>query len=216
MIGAIIGTITATILLFLLGYILLYLRHRQRYPKNQTKTIYPLPTESELPKLPNYQILDSNAARTSDAVRNQGWDQTMEKQRLISKTEWSDPRRIPESRSGNGIYTECPTYDLPSNPTPSAPLPPVPQDLPPPFPPPVTTTTTSTAQFGVPLIYPPTHFLDPITAAAVAAVANVNANNGQSNSLLAQTLTNNAILVDMLTMQRQQQTMTAHNQEFRF
>ncbi|EUB56770.1 Immunoglobulin superfamily member [Echinococcus granulosus] len=225
LIGAVVGTFTATILLFLMGYILLYMRHRQQCPKSPSKTVYPLVTSTGLPKFPDYQVLESSPQHPIqgplEAIGNQSCDLATEKRRLMAKTEWTDARRGPEARTSSGVYSECPTYDLPSNHMASAPLPPLPLDPPPPSPP------SKTSQFGtvsgVPIVYPQPHFLDPATAAAAAAAATGNGNSNQSNSLLAQTLTTNAILVDMLTMQRrqrqlqqQQQQVSALNQEFRF
>ncbi|VDK22040.1 unnamed protein product [Taenia asiatica] len=224
LIGAVVGTFTATILLFLMGYILLYMRHRQQYPKSPSKAVYPLVTSTGLPKFPDYQVLESSPQHPIqgplEAIGNQSCDLATEKRHLMVKTEWTDARRGPEARTSSSVYSECPTYDLPSNHMATAPLPPLPPDPPPPSPP------SKTSQFGtvggVPIVYPQPHFIDPATAAAAVA-ATGNGNSNQSNNLLAQTLTTNAILVDMLTMQRrqrqlqqQQQQVSTPNQEFRF
>ena len=71
-----------------------------------SKIIYSVSTESGIP------IPESSAPRPMDVIKNESWDQAMEKQRLISKSEGSDPNRIFESRPGNDIYSKCPTYDL--------------------------------------------------------------------------------------------------------
>ena len=134
MIGAVVGTIIITVLLFLLGYILLYLRYRRNHLTSQWKTIYPRST---------------------------------------------DPRCVPESRPGNGIYSECKH-------TPSVPLPPIPQDPPPPSP-----SSTTMSQFGIPLFYPLTHFLSSKTASNVPTfVAVGNANGSQSNAVLVDDMLN--------------------------
>lgn len=208
-----------------MGYILLYVRHRQQYPKSPSKTVYPLVSNAGLPKFPDYHVLESSPQRQFqshlEAIGNHSCDIPTEKRRLMQNGDWTDTtRRGPEVRTGSSVYSECPTYDLPSNQL-AVPLPPLPADPPPPSPPHSVINQFGTVG-GMPIVYPQSHFLDPTLA---TAVANNSGNNGQSNSLLAQTLTTNAILVDMLTMQRrqhqqqlqqQQQQATVPNQEFRF
>lgn len=223
------GTFTATIMLFLMGYILLYMHHRQQYPKSPSKTVYPLVASSELPKFSDYQVLESSPQPPIqgplEAIGNHSCEISAEKRRLMQKADWTDTRRGPEARTGSSVYSECPTYDFPSNHIATAPLPPLPPDPPPPSPPPSTINQFG-AVSGVPIVYPQPHFLDP---ALVAAIATGNGHTSQSNSLLAQTLTTNAILADMLTMQRRQhrlqqqqhqqqsqQQISAPTQEFRF
>ncbi|VDO05453.1 unnamed protein product [Rodentolepis nana] len=223
LIGAVVGTFTATIMLFLMGYILLYMRHRQQYPKSPSKTVYPLVSNTGLTKFPDYHVLESSPQRQFqnhlECLGNHSCDISTEKRRLMQNGNWTDStRRGPEARTGSSVYSECPTYDLPSNHL-VAPLPPLPADPPPPSPPNSTINQFGTVG-GMPIVYPQSHFLDPNLA---AAVANTSGNNSQSNNLLAQTLTTNAILVDMLTMQRRQhqhqlqhQQATSPNQNFRF
>ncbi|KAM7541357.1 hypothetical protein Aperf_G00000020212 [Anoplocephala perfoliata] len=228
LIGAVVGTFTATVMLFLIGYILLYMHHRQQYPKSPSKTVYPLVANTGLPKFSDYQVLESSPQRPIqgplEAIGNRSCDIPAEKHRLMQKAEWMDTRRGPEARISSSVYSECPTYDLPSNHIATAPLPPLPPDPPPPSPPPSTINQFG-AVTGVPIVYPQPHFLDPTLAAAMVTS---NGHNNQSNSLLAQTLTTNAILADMLTMQRRQhqlqqqqhqqqnQQKSAPTQEFRF
>lgn len=205
------------------------MRHRQQYPESPAKAVYPLVSGGGLPKFPDYHVLESSPQRQFqsqlETIGNHSCEIPTEKRRLMQNGDWNDTtRRGLEGRTGSSVYSECPTYDLPSNHL-AAPLPPVPVDPPPPSPPNSTINQFGTVG-GLPIVYPQSHFLDP--ALAVAVAANGSVNNSQSNSLLAQTLTTNAILVDMLTMQRrqhqqqlqqqqqnQQQSVAPPNQEFR-
>ncbi|VDD75560.1 unnamed protein product [Mesocestoides corti] len=190
LIGAVVGTFTATILLFLIGYVLLYVRHGRQCPKSP-KGIYPLVSNSGLTKFPDYQVLDSSPQPTAqsplEAISNRSCDPTDSKRRLAQMGEWTETGRSrrPEGRNSSGVYSECPIYDLPSSHLTSSPLPPLPPDPPPPSPPSVNHFATVG---GIPIVYPQQHFIDAVN----------------NNNLLAQSLTTNAILVDMLTLQRRQ------------
>ena len=109
MIGAVLWTFAATILLFLLGYILLHVRHRKNYPNIQDpKTFNSLTLGSTFLNISDFQVPDIHFSRSPEVTGNPSRGR-------ISKTKCLDPGRWFESRSDSGVVCEYSTYDLPFN-----------------------------------------------------------------------------------------------------
>lgn len=223
LIGAVVGTFTSTIFLFLMGYVLLYARHRLKFSKSSSstaKTVYQPASNSVLMnnKFPDYQVLQSSPNHAVqgplEAIGNRSCDP-----RLLQKQEWTGNTmsaaggardrslcRGMEGRTSSGVYSECPTYDMPNSHLGLTALPPLPHD-PPPSPPPITTASHvgTMAGGGMPIVYPP------------VAAQHFDRLHSQHQQLLAQTLASNpALLADVLTLQRGQMQQQQSCQEYRF